>query len=247
MSNIVYGKNSVVEYLRSMPDQVEKVYIYENLGASGIINEIFELIKKNKIPFTKADKSKLHALSEGGNHQGIVLTLSSQPYSELDDIFKKAKQKNELPFIIILDSVNDPHNFGSIIRTAEFAGAHGIIVPKRNNVGITAAVNKVSCGAAAYLPIVKVSNLNYTIDKLKKENIWVVGADCSAKKSYNDVDYKMPVAILLGSEGFGFSRILKESCDFLVKIPQHGNVSSLNVGVSAGIMIYEVVRQRNSG
>lgn len=246
MSNIIYGKNSVMEFLRSMPEQVEKVYIYENLGTSSTINEIFELIKKNKISFIKADKNKLNSLSEGGNHQGVVLVLSSQAYSELEDIFKKAREKKELPFIIILDSVNDPHNFGSIIRTAEFAGAHGIIVPKRNNVGITPAVNKVSCGAAAYLPIVKVSNLNYTIDKLKKENIWVIGAGCSAKKFYTEIDYKIPVAILLGSEGFGFSRILKESCDFLVKIPRHGNVSSLNVGVSAGIMIYEVVRQRNN-
>lgn len=244
MSDVIYGKNSVIEFLRTKPEQVEKVYIYNNIENNKSTQEVFELIKENKIVFIKVDRSKLNLMSEGGNHQGVVLTVSGQAYSEIEDILKNAKNSGKPPFILILDSINDPHNFGSIIRTAECAGVHGIIIPKRNAVGLTPLVNKISCGAAAHVPIAKVSNLNYAIEKLKKENIWIAGAEADAEKLYTEVDYNMPVALVLGGEDAGISQLTKKLCDFLVKIPGLGKVSSLNVGVSAGILIYEVVRQR---
>ncbi|MFH1453905.1 MAG: 23S rRNA (guanosine(2251)-2'-O)-methyltransferase RlmB [Armatimonadota bacterium] len=244
MSNIVYGKNSVIEFLISSPEKAEKVYIYKNIENNKAVQKIFNLIKNNRIVFIKVDRNKLNTLAGGGNHQGVVLTFASREYSSVKDIFEKAKKKNQLPFILILDSVTDPHNFGSIIRTAEFAGVHGIIISKRNSAGLTPVVEKTSSGASFYMPIVKVSNLNYTVTDLKKEGVWIIGAEGGAEKPYNEVDYKMPAALVLGSEGSGISSLLKKSCDILVKIPKYGNVTSLNVGVSAGILIYEVINNR---
>lgn len=244
MENIIYGKNTAIEFLKTKPELIEKVYIYNNMENNKATREIFNLLKKNKTFFVKSDKNKLNSICEGANHQGIVLKILSRPYVEIEDILKKAREKNELPFILALDSINDPHNFGSIIRTAEFAGVHGIITSKRNSAGLTGVAVKVSSGAAAYLPIARVANLNYAIEKLKKENLWIIGADSNADKLYNNADYKMPVCLVLGSEAEGISALLKKSCDFLVKIPQYGGVSSLNVGVSAGILIYEIINQR---
>ena len=209
---------------------------------TGSINEIIARAKESKIVLVEVDRTKLNFMAE--NHQGVVAVVPPFNYCEPEDILELAKEKNEDPFILILDGIEDPHNLGSIIRTAETAGVHGIIIPKRRNVAVNSTVAKVSAGATTYVKVARVNNINDTIKKLKDSGLWVIGTDADAKTEYYNQDLKGPLAIIIGSEGFGMSKLVKENSDILIKIPMKGEITSLNASVSAGIIIYEAVKQR---
>ena len=238
--DIVAGRNAVMELLKSEKD-INKLYV-EHGERHGSINEIIAKAKEARIVMVEVDKSKLDQMVE--NHQGVVAIVPPFNYSEVDEILDVAKEKGEDPFLLILDGIEDPHNFGSIIRTAETAGVHGIIIPKRRNVAVNATVAKVSTGATSYVKIARVNNLNDTIRKLKDAGLWVIGTDGDADTLYYNQDLKGPLAIIIGSEGFGMSKLVKENADILIKIPMKGKITSLNASVSAGIVIYEAVKQR---
>ena len=238
----VEGRNSVLELLESGKD-INKLYISDG-EKHGSIHKIIALAKERKVVINKVDKYKLDRMSQTENHQGVIAIVPPYEYCDVDDILEQAKSKNEKAFILILDGIEDPHNLGSIIRTAETAGVHGIIIPKRRAAAVNSTVSKVSAGAVEHIKIARVNNINEAIKYLKENDIWVCGTDMNTNTYYYDQDYKMPVAIVIGSEGFGMSRLVKENCDFLVKIPMKGKITSLNASVSAGIVMYEVVKQR---
>ena len=238
--DIVAGRNAILELLKSDKD-INKIFISRG-ERYGSINEIIARAKEKRIVLVEVDISKLDNMAE--NHQGVVAVVPPFNYSEVEDILDFAKEKNEDPFILILDGIEDPHNLGSIIRTAETAGVHGIIIPKRRNVAVNSTVSKVSTGATAYVKVARVNNLNETIRKLKDSGLWVIGTDGVADTLYYNQDLKGPLAIIIGSEGFGMSKLVKENADVLIKIPMKGKITSLNASVSAGIVIYEAVKQR---
>ncbi len=238
----IEGRNSVIELLENGRD-INKIFIAEG-EKHGSINKIISMARARKILINEVSKTKLDQMAQTANHQGVIAIVPPFDYCEVDDIIEEAKKKNEKPFILILDGIEDPHNLGSIIRTAETAGVHGIIIPKRRAVSVNSTVSKVSAGAVEYMKIARVNNINETIKYLKDNDIWVYGADMDATKYYNQEDYKGAIAIVIGSEGFGISRLVKENCDFLIKIPMKGKINSLNASVSAGIIMYEVVKQR---
>ena len=210
----------------------------------GSINKIITIAKQRKIVIAEVERQKLNAISETNNHQGVIAIVPPFNYVEVEDILNEAKAKNEDPFVLILDGIEDPHNLGSIIRTAETAGVHGVIIPKRRAASVNATVSKSSAGAVEHVKIARVNNINETIKYLKEEGLWICGTDGDAKDYYYNQNLKGPMAIVIGSEGFGMSRLVKENCDFLVKIPMKGKITSLNASVSAGIVIYEAVKQR---
>ena len=238
----VEGRNAVIELLESGRD-INKIFISEG-EKHGSINKIIEIAKKRKVVITKVSKVKLNQMSQTNNSQGVIAIVPPFDYCEVEDILEEARRKNEKPFIIILDGIEDPHNLGSIIRTAETAGVHGIIIPKRRAVGVNSTVNKVSAGAVEHIKIARVNNTNDTIKMLKENDVWIYGTDMQTDTLYYNEDYTGAVAIVIGSEGFGISKLVKENCDFLVKIPMKGRITSLNASVSAGIIMYEVVKQR---
>lgn len=240
----VEGRNSVLELLESGKD-VNKIFI-EAGEKHGSINKIIAIAKERKIIIVEVEKAKLMQLTQTLNHQGVIAIVPPFDYCEVEDIIQEAKQKKEDPFILILDGVEDPHNLGSIIRTAETAGVHGIIIPKRRAASVNSTVNKVSAGAVEHMKIARVNNIKETIMKLKESEIWVCGTDIDTNKYYYNQDLTGPLAIVIGSEGCGISRLVKETCDFLIKIPMQGKITSLNASVSAGIIVYEAVKQRNS-
>ena len=244
MEDQVEGRNSVTELLKSGKD-INKLYVQKG-EKHGSINEIIKLAKQNKVVITELDRAKLDQMSESHNHQGVIAIVPPYEYCDVDDILEYAKSKNESPFVLILDGIEDPHNIGSIIRTAECSGVHGIIIPKRRSVQVNATVNKTSAGAAQYVKVARVNNLTETIKYLKENDVWIYGTDIEGKCYYNEQKYNGGVAIVIGSEGFGMSRLVKENCDFLVKIPMVGKINSLNASVSAGILMYEVFNQRNN-
>lgn len=180
-----------------------------------------------------------------GQHQGVVAQVALYEYAELDDLYKATEEKNEQPFFLILDELEDPHNLGSIMRTADAVGAHGIVIPKRRAVGLTTTVAKASTGAIEHIPVARVTNLARTLEEMKERGIWVVGTDASAREDYRNMDGNMPLALVIGSEGKGMGRLVKEKCDFLIKLPMAGKVTSLNASVAAGLLMYEVYRKRN--
>lgn len=244
MEDQVEGRNSVTELLKSGKD-INKLYVQKG-EKHGSVNEIIKLAKQNKVVITELDRAKLDQMSESHNHQGVIAIVPPYEYCDVDEILEYAKSKNESPFILILDGIEDPHNLGSIIRTAECSGVHGIIIPKRRSVQVNATVNKTSAGAAQYVKVARVNNLTETIKYLKENDVWIYGTDIEGKCYYNEQKYNGGVAIVIGSEGFGMSRLVKENCDFLVKIPMVGKINSLNASVSAGILMYEVFNQRNN-
>ena len=244
MEDQVEGRNSVTELLKSGKD-INKLYVQKG-EKHGSINEIIKLAKQNKVVITELDRAKLDQMSESHNHQGVIAIVPPYEYCDVDEILEYAKSKNESPFILILDGIEDPHNLGSIIRTAECSGVHGIIIPKRRSVQVNATVNKTSAGAAQYVKVARVNTLTETIKYLKENDVWIYGTDIEGKCYYNEQKYNGGVAIVIGSEGFGMSRLVKENCDFLVKIPMVGKINSLNASVSAGILMYEVFNQRNN-
>ena len=238
----VEGRNAVIELLESGRD-INKIFILEG-EHHGSINKIIAMAKERKIVLTMVNKTKLNRMAQTENNQGVIAIVPPFDYCEVEDILENAKQREEKPFILILDGIEDPHNLGSIIRTAETAGVHGIIIPKRRSASVNSTVSKVSAGAVEHMKIARVNNINETIRYLKENDVWICGTDMDAKKYYYQEDYKGPIAIVIGSEGFGMSRLVKENCDFLVKIPMKGKITSLNASVSAGIVIYEAVKQR---
>ncbi len=238
--DVVSGRNAVLELLKSDKD-INKIFI-ESGEKHGSIKEIIARAKENKVVLVEVDKQKLDSMAE--NHQGVVAVVPPFNYCEVEDILEYAKEKNEDPFVLILDGIEDPHNLGSIIRTAETAGIHGIIIPKRRCVSVNSTVAKVSTGAVSYVKIARVNNLNETIKKLKDFGLWIIGTDGEANTLYYNQDLKGPLGIIIGSEGFGMSKLVKENSDILIKIPMKGKITSLNASVSAGIIIYEAVKQR---
>lgn len=238
----IAGKNPVLEALRS-GREINKIWIAEGVKKSGV-NEILDLARERGILVQFVPKKKIDQLTSS-NHQGIVASVASYKYAELDDIFQKAIEKNEDPFILILDELEDPHNLGSIMRTADAIGVHGIIIPKRRAVGLTAVVAKASTGAIEHVPVVRVTNLAQTVDVLKDRGVWVAGTDAKGSNDYRQMDATLPLAIIIGSEGRGMSRILKEKCDFLYYLPMVGHVTSLNASVAAALLMYEVYRKRD--
>lgn len=238
----IEGRNSVLELLETDRD-INKIYVSRG-EKHGSINKILAIAKEKRIVTVEVDKSKLDAMSQTENHQGVIAIVPPFEYCEVDDILEYAKQKNEKEFILILDGIEDPHNLGSIIRTAETAGVHGIIIPKRRAASVNSTVNKVSAGAVEHMKIARVNNINETIKYLKENGIWICGTDMDTNTEYYNQDLTGPIAIVIGSEGFGMSRLVKENCDFLVKIPMKGKITSLNASVSAGIVIYEALKQR---
>lgn len=238
----VEGRNSVMELLESGKD-VNKIYIAKG-EKHGSINQIIAKAKENKVVVVEIEKTKLYKMAQTENCQGVIAIVPPFNYCEVDDILNDAKSKNEKAFILILDGIEDPHNLGSIIRTAETAGVNGIIIPKRRAALVNSTVNKTSAGATNFMKIARVNNINETIEYLKENDVWIYGTDMNEEKMYYEEDFTGNCAIVIGSEGFGISRLVKENCDFLVKIPMKGKVTSLNASVSAGIVMYEVVKQR---
>lgn len=242
-NNILIGRNPVTEALRS-DREIEKILVGK--GTEGSIKKIVGMARDKKIPVVMADKATLDRLSDGGPHQGVAAYVSSYSYCEVEDILEIAEKRGESPFIIILDNLEDPHNLGAIMRTAEACGAHGIIIPKRRAVGITDVVAKASAGAVEYVSCAKVSNIAQTIDKLKEKGVWIYACDMDGE-TYYKTDLKGSVAIVIGSEGFGISRLVKEKCDFVVSIPMIGRITSLNASNAAAVLMCEVRKQRDAG
>lgn len=238
--DIVYGRNAVLELLKSNKD-INKIFIARG-EKHGSINEIIAKAKETRIVTVEVEKSKLDFMTSE-NHQGVVAVVPPFDYCEVEDILDFAKAKNETPFVVILDGIEDPHNLGAIIRTAETAGVHGIVIPKRRSAAVNSTVSKVSAGATTYMKIARVNNLNDSIRKLKDAGLWIIGTDGDAKNYYYDENMTGPIAIVIGSEGFGMSKLVKDNVDILVKIPMKGKITSLNASVAAGIVMYEVVKQ----
>ena len=238
----IEGRNSVLELLESGKD-INKIFVTKG-EKHGSIHKIIAKARERKIIIVEKDKRQMEEMAQTQNYQGVIAIVPPFEYCEIEDILNEAKKRKEEPFVLILDGIEDPHNLGSIIRTAETAGVHGIIIPKRRAAQVNSTVNKVSAGAVEHMKIARVNNINETIKYLKDEGLWVCGTDMNTNTYYYDQDFKMPIAIVIGSEGFGMSRLVKENCDFLVKIPMKGKITSLNAAVSAGIVMYEVVEQR---
>jgi len=237
----IEGRNAVLEAFRA-GKTIDRVFVLDGCQ-DGPIRTIIREAKKTDAILNFVKKERLDQLSHTGKHQGVIAYAAAYEYAEVDDILNAAKEKNEPPFIILLDNIEDPHNLGAIIRTAHQAGAHGVIIPKRRAVGLTATVAKTSAGAINYLPVAKVTNLAVTIDELKTKGLWFVCADMDGELMYQ-LDLKGPIGLVIGSEGEGVGRLVKEKCDFVAKIPMFGNVDSLNASVATGVLAYEIVRQR---
>ena len=239
--NIIIGRNSIREALR-VERSIDTIYISKG-SHIGAINEIIKKAKEKDILIKQIAQQKMDFMCNSKNHQGIIAIVAQYSYSTIDDILLNAEEKGELPFIVVADQIEDPHNLGAIIRTAECAGAHGIIIPKRRSAGLTYAVNKASAGALEYMPIARVTNVASTLDELKKKSIWIYGADITGS-NWCETNLKGAIALVIGSEGYGISKLVREKCDFIVSLPMMGNINSLNASVAAGILMYEICRQR---
>lgn len=243
---IIGGKHSVIEALKS-GRTINKIWVAEN-AQKHLTQPIIIEAKKLGVVIQQVDKRKLDQLAPGVQHQGVVAQVAPYAYAEVEDILQAAENKGEPPFILLLDEIEDPHNLGSILRTADCTGVHGVIVPKRRSAQVTATVSKTSAGAAEYVPVARVTNLAQTIDSLKEKGIWVVGTDVSAAAGIYETNvFDGPVAIVIGNEGKGMGRLIREKCDVLIKLPMNGRINSLNASVAAGVVMYEVLRRRNQG
>ncbi|NIK80141.1 23S rRNA (guanosine2251-2'-O)-methyltransferase [Paenibacillus castaneae] len=242
--DMIAGKHPVLEALRS-GREINKIWIADGAQKS-LTQPIVAEAKSHGIVVQFVDKRKLDSLVPGVTHQGVVAQAAAFAYVEVEEILELAKKRDEIPFILLLDEIEDPHNLGSILRTAECTGVHGVIIPKRRSAGLTATVLKISAGAAEHVPVARVTNLAQTIDKLKEAGVWVAGTDLSAKQDVYKMKFDMPLVVVIGNESKGMGRLIKEKCDFLVKLPMLGQLNSLNASVAAGVLMYEVVRQRRS-
>lgn len=239
--NKVEGRNAVLEAFRS-GKTVDKLFVQEHCE-DGPVRSILREAKKQDTIVKFVKKERLDQLSETGKHQGVIAVTAAYAYAEIEDILAAAGEKGEPPFLFLLDNIEDPHNLGAIIRTANLAGAHGVIIPKNRAAGLTATVARTSAGALNYTPVAKVTNMARTIEALKKEGMWFVCADMDGTSMY-DLDLKGPIGLVIGNEGEGVSKLVKEKCDFIASIPMKGDIDSLNASVAAGILAYEIVRQR---
>lgn len=242
MSDVIYGRNPVKEALRAH-FKIQKILIAANLQHPRL-DEIERLARQNDVPVQRAPKENLANLSGEVRTQGVVALVESQPYATVQQIIEHSEKLGAPPLVALLDGIEDPHNFGAILRSADAAGCHGVVVPKRRSAALTATVAKTSAGAMAHVPVARVANLNAAIDELKRRDIWIVGATQDADKIYTDTDLTGALGIVIGSEGKGLHRLVQEKCDFLVKIPMCGKVNSLNASVAAALLFFEVRRQR---
>lgn len=240
VTGLIVGRNPVMEALKS-GKALDTIYVNENAGGS--IGAITRIARERGIVIKNVSDQKLTQMCGGASHQGIIASGACAEYVSVEDILAISKKKGTAPFIIICDEIEDPHNLGAIIRTAEAAGADGIIIPKRRSASLNATVFKTSAGAASWLPVARVANLGAAIDELKKNGIWIYGTDASGE-NYSDTSFTGPIGLVIGSEGFGMGRLIRDKCDFLVKLPMYGKITSLNASVAAGIFMYEAVRQR---
>lgn len=237
----IEGRNAVIEAFRA-GKTIDKLFVLDGCK-DGPVMTILREAKKTDTIIKYVDKERLDHMSKTGHHQGVIANAAAYEYAEVEDILNAAKEKGEPPFIFILDGIEDPHNLGAIIRTANLCGAHGVIIPKHRAAGLTATVAKTSAGALNYTPVAKVTNIGNTIEELKKEGLWFVCADMGGETMYR-LNLKGPIGLVIGNEGEGVSRLVKEKCDFTASIPMKGNIDSLNASVAAGVLAYEIVRQR---
>jgi 23S rRNA (guanosine2251-2'-O)-methyltransferase len=238
----IVGRNSVLEALKS-GRSINKVMVAKG-ERQGSIRELIGLAKQNGLVVQEVEIAKLDSLSGGLKHQGVVAMVPPIDYAELEDILEKATASEQTPFIILLDELEDPHNLGAILRTADAAGVHGVLIPKRRSCPLSGTVAKTSAGAVEYMPVARIGNIAQTIDQLKKAGMWIVGADMDGDKNYYEADLTGPIVIVVGNEGQGMGRLVKERCDFLVRIPMLGKINSLNASVACSLLLYEVLRQR---
>ena len=241
-NNLLEGRNAVIERLRAGQD-CDKVFVAQ--GAR--VGDIIALAKERGVPVVECDRRKLDGMSTTGNHQGVIAQAAAHDYASLDDLFANAQTKGEAPLFVLCDGIADPHNLGAIIRSAETAGAHGVIIPKRRAVGLTAVVARASAGALAHMPVHKAVNLSAVIDTLKQRGVWIFGAEADGTVELYEADFAGPTAIVIGSEGEGISRSVREKCDFIVSIPMRGKVNSLNASNAAAVLLFEAVRRRICG
>jgi 23S rRNA (guanosine2251-2'-O)-methyltransferase len=237
------GKNPVLEALRSNRP-MNKIWIAEQSN-QGAMRDIIKLAKTQNIVVQFVPRGKLDQLAGDIAHQGVLASVAAYAYADLEVLFQRAEQRGEPPFFILLDELEDPHNLGSILRTADATGAHGVIIPKRRAAGLTATVAKTSAGAIEYVPVVRVTNMAQTVDELKERGVWIAGTDAGADQDYRSAPFDLPLALVIGSEGKGISRLILKKCDFTVKLPLEGHVTSLNASVAAAVLMYEVHRRRN--
>lgn len=242
MDELIYGRNACLEALNT--GKVEELYIQKG-NLKGSIEKVIGRAKNKNVIIKTVDKKTLDNMAKGEVHQGVIASISSFEYSSVEDILNEAKEREEDPFIVILDEIEDPHNLGAIIRSCETAGVHGVIIPKRRSASINSTVYKSSAGACNYLKVAKVTNINRTIDELKEKNIFVYGTDGDAKSYYNKTNLTGPIAIVIGNEGKGISMQVKKNCDDLIKIPMRGKITSLNASNACAVVCYEVLRQRD--
>ena len=235
------GRNAVIEAFRA-GKTIDKLFVLEHCQ-EGSMNTIIREAKKKDTIINYVKKERLDQMSETGKHQGVIAYVAAYDYATVDDILERAREKDEQPFIIVLDNIEDPHNLGAIIRTANLAGAHGVIISKHRAAGLTATVAKASAGAINYTPVAKVTNIAKTIEKLKDQGLWFVCADMGGTRMY-DLDLKGSIGLVIGNEGEGVSRLVKEKCDFIASVPMFGDIDSLNASVATGVLAYEIVRQR---
>lgn len=238
----IIGKNPVTEALKS-GRSINKIFIADQTNARSA-QQIQGLAKQNGVIVKRVPRKKIDQLVEG-NHQGIAASIAAYNYASLDDLFTIAEAKQEDPFFLILDEIEDPHNLGSILRTADAAGVHGVIIPKRRAVGLTATVAKTSAGAIEYVPVARVTNIAQTIEELKERHVWVVGTEAEASKDYRELEGNLPIALVIGNEGKGISRLVKEKCDWTIRLSMLGQVTSLNASVAASLLMYEIFRKRH--
>ena len=240
--DVLIGRNAVIEALRSERG-INKILLAEG-DRAGSVKEILSLARERGIVVQSVNRSKLEALAGGMRHQGVLAYVSPVAYAELEDILKRAAEKEEPPFLLLLDELEDPHNLGALLRTADAAGVHGVLIPKRRSVPLNATVAKTSAGAVEYVPVARIGNISQTLRGLKQKGMWVAGADMGGEQAYYEADLTGPLVLVIGSEGHGMSRLTREQCDFVVRMPMAGRINSLNASVAGSILMYEVMRQR---
>ena len=243
MSDYIVGRNAVIEYLENTDDA--KKLLVQKGDLKGVINKILSLAKKRNIEIEYVEKRKLDSMSENQNHQGVLLEVSEYKYFTIEEVISHSKEVDRDPLIVLLDGITDPHNLGAIIRTSEAVGATAVVIPKHRSASVTPTVHKTSAGATTFMKVVMVTNINHTIDKLKDEGYWIYGADGNTDKVYTDIDYSGAVGLVIGNEGKGISRLTKDKCDDLIKIPMLGKTESLNASTSAAVLMYGVLNSRS--
>jgi 23S rRNA (guanosine2251-2'-O)-methyltransferase len=243
VDNLIAGRQPVLEALKA-DTPLEKIYILFGVHG-GVLQQIEQLARRRGVPVKQIDKQRFAELSSGANAQGVFAIAASKQYVEIDDLLRLAEEKGEKPFLLILDEIEDPHNLGALIRTAECAGVHGVILPRHHSASLNQTVIKASAGAALHLPVAKVTNIATTINDLRKQGVWIVGTEMDAPRLYTDVDYTGGLGIVVGNEGKGMRRLVREKCDFLVKIPMYGKIESLNASVAGALLLFEAAKHRH--